>query len=153
MSTLPFHFADEVKADGGLGYSALAAGAGDNVEVTGGNIDRMAPGEQGFDALAILHCGTAVLGDAETLTLRTQIQESADGSAFDAAEEIEAATVVATGGGGGTTETYQRKVKVDLRGRKRFVRILTTPNLSAGATDTADGGSVGAMGGAKVEPV
>ena len=151
MGSLPLHFNDEFKPDGSRGYTALAGGAGDNVEVTGPSIDRMPNGEQGFDAASVLHGGTAALDTAETLSIRTRIEESDDDSSFDAAVELEAPTVVATGIGAAIS--YNHKVKVDLRGRKRFFRILTTPDLSRGATDTADGAAIVAVGGAKVLPV
>ena len=153
MSSLPTHFNDTVQVSGGQGWRAVAAGTGDNTEVVGAGINRMADGEQGFDSMVIAHAGSATLAEDKTLKIRTRIQESLDGSSWDAAEEIEALTLVATGGSGGTTEKYERKVKIDLIGRKQHIRILTTPDLDAANTDVGQGGSCGVLGGATVEPV
>lgn len=97
---------------------------------------------------------TATLAQDETLSLTAlQIEESDDGVAFDAPEDLAdgkgallAPLVAATGAAGGSTETGAAKVAVNLEGRKRFYRLTYTPTLSAGGSATivpavAHGGS------------
>jgi len=129
----------EIKCKFAAGGRLVAAGAGDNTEVTGPTIDRYgASGVQRY-ASAVLSVGTrAVLAAAATLSLRLRYQESADGAAWDAAVELYAPTVVSTGGGGGSTEQTVTETKMDLSARKRYLRFLVTPDLSAGGADTAE---------------
>lgn len=130
--------------------SVTAGGAGDNTAVTGQIIDRHANGNPLSLAVAILF--QAVLAAAATLTLKTVIVEHGDNSALsDAATfvtlETGTGSVVATGGGGGTTERGQKQYAVDLGGAKRYIRLKYTPDLSAGATDTAQVAAVAICGG------
>lgn len=112
--------------------SAIAAGAGDNTKVTGLTIDRL-----GFRSGSILISYETALAEDATLTLAIEIQESDDDSSWDTAVVIQAATVVATGGTGGTTENGVLQIGDQWEARKRYIRYNVTPNLSAGATDTA----------------
>lgn len=129
----------EIKCKFAAGSRFVAAGAGDNSEVTGPTIDRYgASGVQRYNS-AVVAVGTrAVLTAAATLSLRLRYQESADGSNWDAAVELYAPTVVSTGGGGGSTEQQVKETSLDLSARKRYLRFLVTPDLSAGATDTGE---------------
>ncbi len=112
--------------------SATAGGSGDGVEVSGDSNNK----GQAKSAVILIPY-TATLAEAKTLSLLTKIQESSDGSTWDSAETLQAATVVATGGSGGTTETGCHKVNVNLSGRKEYIKMLITPDLSATGTDTA----------------
>jgi hypothetical protein len=109
----------------------VAGGAGDNVEQTGDGIDTLGAGSG-----KVITGFLAALADTETLSLRLRIQESDDDITYDAAEELIAPTVVATSSGG-TNEAGVQVFDVDLSGRKRYVRFLTTPDLSAAGVDTA----------------
>ena len=148
-------FPSTVKVDGGSGYRATA-NSGTGAEVTGPTIDRMPAGSsEGYDSAIIVHAGTATLDGDETLSIRTRIQESHNDSDWDAEEEIEAATVVLTAPSGGsyTDEPWDRKITLQLAGRKRYVRLLATPIGSRAGTDAMEGGFVAILGGAHELPV
>lgn len=123
----------------------VAAGAGDGVAITGATIDRL-----NFESAVVVLPFLAALQQDETLTISSlEYQESADGSSWDTAVSIDASEVVATGDTGGSNESGQLAVKVDLESKKRYIRFNFTPDLSAGATDTAIVASVVVLGGAK----
>ena len=136
--------------------SLIVAGGGlDNVEVQGQTIDRRAavgPAGNFADSAVIATQFLAALADTETLSLRHRIEESDDGSSFDAPEELEAPTVVALASGA-ENKRGVREVKLTLRGRKQFYRINVTPDLSRGATDTASFATVVTQGGYDQHPV
>jgi hypothetical protein len=117
--------------------SLTAGGAGDNVEVQGDTIDTT-----GCLSIAIVIPFTATLDTAETLSLRTEVEESDDGSSFDAAVEIQAATVVATGLG---TVDGAHQIADNVLQRKKFVRYNVTPDLSRGSIDTAEIAGAGVL--------
>lgn len=123
----------------------VAAGAGDATEVTGATIDR-----QGFDNALALITRSAVLTTSATLSLGVTLQESADGSAWaDAAAAYQptVANLVE-----GVNEIDVVALDIDLLGLKRYVRLQTLPNLSAGSADTAEVACVVVLGGATVLP-
>lgn len=122
---------------------AVAAGAGDNTKVTGQSINRL-----GFGSCKVAIAYKAVLAEDETLSWAIEVQESADGSSWDTAEVIKAATVASTGGTGGTTNYGTVEYDDDLTGRKEYVRYNPTPDLSASATDTVHWGANAVLGGA-----
>ena len=127
---------------------ALAAGTGDNTKVTGQTIDRL-----GFRSGSVLISMKTVLAEAATLTIAIEIQESDDGSTWDTAEVIQAATTVETGNTGGSTEYPCLKVDDKFESRKRYIRYNITPNLSASGTDTVHWGAVCILGDAFEVPV
>ena len=136
----------------GAPIAIIAAGAGDNVQVVGATVDRL--GTSGMpDSAVVTVAGLAALAAAATLTVAAEIQESVDGNVWAAAEVLYAATIVATGPGGGGNVTFLRETDVNLRGRLRFFRINVTPDLSAGAVDTAVVTATALLGGASVVPV
>ena len=109
-----------------------AGGSGDNVLVVGDVIDTL-----GFESAVLTGTGRAALLDTESLDIAVQIEESGDGSSFDAPEVLQASTVLILAD---STTNFEAVLKLDLNelgNRKRFVRIGVTPNLSRGATDTA----------------
>lgn len=125
-----------------------AAGTGDNTAVTGEKIDR-----QDYQSCVLVIAGAADLQASETLTLKSiEYQESDDGSSWDTAVSIDSSEVVATGGTGGSDETFLFQSKLNLRGKKRYIRFNFTPDLSASATDTAVAVAVVALGGKDVLP-
>ena len=129
----------------------LAAGTGDNTEVTGTTIDTK-------DAMDIvLVCfGKAVLADAETLSIvNIDLQESDDGTSWDADDNQLATDVVLATSSGGSTEDVTFKLQVDLakhKVRKRYLRFNIIYDLSAGATDTARCGATALLLGKRVKP-
>ena len=110
----------------------VAAGAGDGVAQTGPAIDRLCC-ESGVLAVSF----QASLAAAETLSLAVSVEESEDNVSYDAPVVLHASAVVATGAGGGSQEAGVLEIDENLRPRKRYVRYTITPDLSAGATDTA----------------
>ena len=123
----------------------VAAGAGDNTQIVGNTINRQTYGMP--QSLLVVVSSYLNLADTETLSLAVEIQESADGSSWDTAVAIDAATVVKTASGAftdGQTNTY----KVYLGDRKQYFRINVTPNFSAGSTDTGTVHVSGVLAGA-----
>ena len=128
--------------------TAVAAGTGDNTEVTGTTIDL-----DGFRSGALLITYTTALDEDETLSFGVKVQESSNGTDWDTAEVIQALTAKATGGTGGSTVTGCEKYAVNFEGRKRYLRFNITPDLSRGATDTARWAGTLVRGGAENLPV
>lgn len=122
-----------------------AAGAGDNSAITGVTIDRL-----GYGSLTFAIAYKTTLGSSETLTFAAEYQESSDGSNWDTATSLQAATVAETGVK--TAEVGEVEFDLDLSLKKRYIRFNFTPNLSASGTDTADVSAVAVLGGAAVRP-
>lgn len=113
--------------------AATAAGSGDNTAVTGVIIDRAALGWA--DSVTVAIPFTATLASAQTLSVAWTLQHGEDSGLSDVATLASAGSaVVATGVG---TVTGVVEAGVSLRGARRYVRLNFTPDLSAGATDTA----------------
>lgn len=130
-------------------HTALTAGGGgDNAKITGLTIDRLQSGKLDPAKSVKLCVNTrAVLAQAATLSLAVEVQQSADGSTWDTAVVVEAATVKSTGGTGGSTESVVAEYGLNLLGFKRYLRFNVTPDLSAGATDTATVNAVAVLAG------
>ncbi len=141
-----------IKVDRAATNTAVTAGgAGDNTAVTGVIIDRAAIGwpESGVFAIPF----TTTLAAAATLSIGFTVQEGQAANLSDAATLLTAApAVVATGPVGGGTVTGTFEVSLNLRGAGRYVRCNFTPDLSAGATDTAALSAVLVTGGANRLP-
>lgn len=131
------------------GVNLVAAGAGDNAEVSGPWIDR-----SGFLSAKLVITYKGVLAQDETLSIAANLQDDLDGTGGDATDFGDAAAnaVVATGGAGGSTEYGVVEIDVDLSGARQYVRAQFTPDLSAGATDTAVVSAVLVLGGADETP-
>lgn len=112
-----------------------AGGSGDATEVNGAWIAKGSA-----EGIAVAVAFTADLDADETLTLEGNLQDASDISGTGAADHgtAVAATTVATGGAGGTTETGVAVFDFPVQSADDFVRIQFTPNLSRGATDTAN---------------
>lgn len=120
-----------------------AAGTGDNTKVTGTTLDRLSADSRNLHKTAkFTFAGQALLGAAATLAVAVEIQDSADGQAWNTAVVLQTSTVEATGGGGGTTEQPAFELNVEMGTTYgRFVRFNVTPDLSAGSVDTATWGA------------
>jgi hypothetical protein len=135
----------------------ITSGAGnDGVEVDGPTIDRNAFSDRGMSASFIVGV-TAVLDATETCIIESQIQDSADGSAWaDYDGSVAGAgthpTTTLTGGAGGSTERVAHKHDIDLRTARQYIRVQTELTLSRGATDTAAYGGVVVVGGQQELP-
>lgn len=131
----------------GDSFSVVAGGGADGVAQVSDGLDRT-----DYQSASVCLLGEVTLGDAETATVLLQIEESDDGSAWDAPEEIYAAAVAATGGAGGSTEKVEVQAPLDLRARKQFIRAQATVTLSAGSADTGDFATVFVLGGKNILP-
>lgn len=123
-----------------INKDVTAGGAGDATEVDGAWIDRsLADVGMALSAKLVITF-TATLETGETLTFAGNFQDATSSAGAGSADfsDAFAAVTVATGDSGGSTETGTYEVDVDLAGAKQFVRAQITPNLSRGATDTAN---------------
>jgi hypothetical protein len=122
-----------------------AAGAGDNTAVTGASIDRL-----GYESCKVTVAYKTTLGASETLQFAIEYQESDDNSSWGTATALQAATTAKTGSA--TNAVGEVSHDLNLGGKKRYIRFNYTPNLSAGASDTADTACVCTLGGARTLP-
>jgi hypothetical protein len=148
---------------------ANVSGGGSGEAATGLTVDRV-----GFQSAVVSVAWQAKLAPEETLSLAVTRQQSEDGATWDAAETVQASTIVATGAevvesveydegppvveavdfdpggfdGGGTLELDQ-----PLGAVKQFVRYNVTPTLSAPDTDECEWGLTVTLGGADSLPV
>ncbi len=125
--------ADKSKGFGGLGGELVDGDGNDGVKVVGSTFDRMPPGEQGYDSMLAVVCGGTIMDAAKTLTIALELQESDDDISFDAAEPIYAVKTVATGADGAAVVDFQTSDAVNLKTRKRYIRINVTPTLEFAA--------------------
>jgi hypothetical protein len=117
--------------------SVITAGAGlDNAEWTGPTIDRRV-GIGLAHSAQIATTWIASLTAAQTISLRHRYQTSPDNATWSAAVEIEALTAKATGPGGGGNAQGIDEHSLNLRPLDRYIRFLTTLDLSAGGADLA----------------
>lgn len=130
----------------------VAAGTGDATEITGQTIDRMGARGQMYQSAKIAAAYHCVLTDTKTLSIGLKIQESADGSNWDTAEVIYAATVVATAANPALEFTGVKVTDLDLSSRKRYVRFNPTPDLNHSGTDVAEIAVTVTLGGGAVLP-
>ncbi len=140
-----------IKCLGLQAQSGLAAGTGDNTEVTSPTIDRQEAGAAGFMSAVVAIAYKTSLTAAATLKLTLKIQESADNSTWDTAVNLQTALTLKTGAL--TNEVGVHEEALDLSSRKRYVRFLITMDLSAGATDVFVYGGTIVLGGADRLPV
>lgn len=132
--------------------SALAGGAGNNVEVTGSILDRLGFGGTGMSNSAVIGIVySADLAAGKTLSLAYTIQTSDDQANWTPLASG-ASAVVATGPTGGGVVSGQMNVQVDLAPGGRYVQVLYTPVLNATSTDTAETVAVGFFAGFDVLP-
>ena len=138
--------------------AAVAAGAGDAVEMDGVFVDG-----RSYHSAKLIVAFEAVLAAAATLSIAANLQH-ADDLAGTNAEDFGPAfanAIVATGAGGGSTERGVVELNVNLIGDlvssnvavfRGFLQGQATPDLSAGSVDTADIAMVLVLGGADVLP-
>ena len=126
----------------GIPSLVTAAGTGDATKVTGQTINNINGGQSGV----LLTSFVAALTDTKSLSFTVEIQESADGSTWDTAEVLQAATVAVLADSTTNFHGVQR-LEVDLKKRKQYVRFNVTPDLSHSGTDTCTWSSVLVVGG------
>lgn len=130
------------------GGRLVAAGAGDNTKVTGASINRMPAGAQEYLSGLLVICGTSTVANAQTLKFAVEEEQSDDGSVWTNTTTIQAATTVVNGVT--TAAAFVFALAINLAGKKAFVRYNPTPDLSAGATDTAEWGATLVCAGTKI---
>lgn len=122
-----------VRAAGG--GRLVAAGTGDNTEVSGPYVQRPAMAQ----SCQVVITANTVLTDTKTLTISgLTLQDATDGSGTGVGDfATSATTLVLTGETGGTTEDGVLVIDVDLAGAKEYLRVQYTPDLSHSGTDIA----------------
>jgi hypothetical protein len=146
-----FNVGSTLQAFAVTAQNGVAAGTGDNTELTSSGIDRIPVGLPSFQS-GILAVGMKTsLTAAATLSLTVKISESDDNSSWGADTTLINAEVQSTGAQ--TNQNLVRELAVDLQGRKRYVRFKVTLDLSAGATDTFVYGATFVAGGSNRLPV
>lgn len=126
--------ASMTKAVGLSTQSGVAAGAGDNTELTSPAIDRMGTGLGGFMAAIVAIAYTTTVAAAQTLKATVKVSGSDDGSTGWTTDVV-LANLVTLETGVVTAKCSAYELGVDLSAYKRFVRFKITLDLSAGATD------------------
>lgn len=142
------HIADigkYIKAASCNGVSIVAAGTGDNTALTGATIDRL-----GYGSAEFVIAYKTTLASTQTLSFAAEYQLSSDGSSWDTAVSLQAATVARTGAV--TAGQGIVKFDVNMEGFKRYIRFNFTPDLSASSTDTAVVYGTAILGGADLLP-
>ena len=132
-STFMHDISNGVKSVAVQAQSGVAAGAGDNTELTSAGIDRTALGGTGFMSALLAIAYKTTLTAAATLGFGVKISESDDNSAWGADEVVQALTTASTGVG--TNVVGVVELPFDLASRKRYIRFKITADLSAGAAD------------------
>jgi len=146
---LPKNLGAYIKGLAGLAWALVAAAGSDNAAKTTDVIDR-----KGYlsGVLEIPWNATAVT-DTKTLSIGVRRFQSADNSAWDAAEVILAPTVVFTAANPTLAGTGTVEIDQDLSACKRYVKYEVTADLSHTSVDTACYGCVFILGGADTAPV
>lgn len=115
----------------GAAICTVAGATEDGTKVTGATIDR-----KGYGSLKLRTTFVATLTNTKTASFTVEEQQSSDGSTWDTATTVQAATVVATGTA--TVANFydvQDHGDIDLGAKKRYVRYNVTPALSATSAD------------------
>lgn len=119
-----------------VSQSGVAAGAGDNTELTTAAIDRMPQGLAGFMAALLVLPYRVTQAGATTLKLGLKISESDDGVAFGADEVLEAIATKTLNTGPAAAVDGVYELGIDLSKRKQYIRFKITLDLSAAGVDT-----------------
>lgn len=114
--------------------SGVAAGTGDNTELTSAGVNRIPVGQPGLLSAALLISYLTSIAASQTLKATVKISESDDGTSWGADETIINAQTIETGAVAAKYGCFE--LPLDLTGRKVWVRFKITLDLSAGATDT-----------------
>jgi hypothetical protein len=115
--------------------NGVAAGTGDNTELTSAAIDTKIAGGVGYRAAVFNMAYRLNLAATQTCALTLKVAESDDGSSFGSDTTlVNAAQIGPTGAVTNSDGVY--RLDLNLAPKKRWIRIKVTMNLSAGATDT-----------------
>lgn len=144
----PKSLGEYVKTVGNKVHYLVAGAASDNAEKETPVIDRL--GYQ--SAVVAIPWNAIAVTDAKKLTLTVKRYQSANGTDFDAAETIKAATDVFTAADPKLAAEGLIEIDQDLSGCKRYVKYSVTADLNASGTDTAAYGVMVTLGGAELIP-
>lgn len=123
---------------GNASTNVTAGGGADGTAINGNAIDLSAMDKP--ESLTAFLPLAATLAATQTLTTTFKWQVSADGSSGWTDLTGKSGTLdVLTGASGGSTEVAVSKTTLDLNFSEmlRYVRLVLTPTMSAGSTDTA----------------
>lgn len=112
--------------------SVTAGGSGDNTKIIGEKIDRI-----GYESGLLVINANSTIATTKTLSYAVEIQDSADGTNWNAAVVLQALTVVYTAVGATTNIVTETPLVVGLAKYGRYVRFNVTPDLNASGTDTS----------------
>ena len=143
----PHDIGASLAVGGELNYALVAGAATDNDEQETAVVDRL-----GFNSGSVFIPWAATCTDKKKLTVTVKRYQSADGTNFDAAETIQAATDVFTAADPALAATGIIRVDEDWSSLKRYVKYGVTADLSASQTDTASYAVVVVKGGATERP-
>ena len=142
--------ASQLKPVGLTAQAGVAAGTGDNTELTSAAIDRMIAGGAGFQGAAFVANYVTTLTAAATLKITVKIADSDDGSTFGSDTTLATAVTLATGAQTALAGAYE--LGIDLSSYKRYLRFKVTMDLSAGSADTFVYGAGLVLSGSDVLP-
>lgn len=132
-----------------------AAAGNDGVEVDGPDINRDQWSDRGQSASFIISF-YADMAATETLTVDTQIQDSADGVAwtdFDGPVALSGTAQTVFGGENAAQDIYAcHKHDIDIKMARQYLRVQTTLDLSAAGVDTVAYGGCIIVGGQQELP-
>lgn len=152
MSTIRNEDCGSHMAPRAAGAWAAVAGSGtDNVDKVSAWVDRA-----GFLSGAAVLFLQLTIAAAETLTISGfAVEDADDDSGTNAATYAshDGDFVVTAPAGGLAAAASQVKLRINLMGARRYIRIKFHPDLSRGATDTVDGFSAFVLGGSTTSPV
>ena len=135
-----------------LNGTAVAAGSGDNTEITGAGINRTTLGNLYESCKLAIH-GNATLQSGETFTIIANIQDSANGSDWaDFGDALSVVTVLDAAGGALSAVVWNTFLDNDLRGARAHVRAQVTPDHIATGTDTSTIAAEFIFGGGQENP-
>jgi hypothetical protein len=143
-----------VKVVGLCAQSGVAAGTGDNTEITTDGIDLMPVGLAGYRNCVLALGYLTSVAQNQTLAVTVKVSDSADNTNWSAdttlanAVQIEGSTAAAT-----VAKKAAYELGVDVASKKKYVRFKITMNLSASGTDTFVYGAVAVLGAADKLPV
>jgi hypothetical protein len=120
--------------------------------ITGTTMDRQTTGsEQGFDSCVILLRSGTTTGTPSSFTIDSQLQDSADDSSWSnvATSAVNAAVTHTQI----TAASTSRRLAINLRPLRRYVRLVVTVAFSGGTSPTVGVGATFCFGGARKIPV
>lgn len=139
-----------IKLNALTAQSGVAAGTGDNTELTSGAVDRCIAGGISYLSAVFSLFYLTTIASSQTLKLTLKISDSDDGSSFGSDTTLINASTIKSGAVTASYNAYE--LGIDLSKYKRYVRFKVTLDLSASGTDTFLYASGLILGGADALP-